>query len=153
MTALGVITLFLTGFMLVYYAYMANHTDHDVSFFLSVGVLSIVLNLSTNAGAFFGIAWVYLIIAVAFLGIGFAVSASETIGFYTSIGPWFKAKFTDTKLIGWQILSLIVFPAGIVLYFVWYKSKPELARACGKSCLWGILLWALLLWMILGLAL
>ena len=36
MVALGVITLFLTGYVLVYYAYLANHSDRDVSFFMSV---------------------------------------------------------------------------------------------------------------------
>ncbi len=153
MAALGVITLFLTGFVLVYYAYMANHTEHDVSFFLSVGLISMVMNLCTNAGGVFGLAWLYLAIALVFAGVGFAVSVPETVGFYTSIGPWFKKTFTNSKLIGWQILSLVIFPAGIALYFVWFKTKPELAKACGKCGIWGLLLWGVLLWMILGLAL
>lgn len=153
MAALGVITLFLTGFVLVYYGYMAKHSDHDVSFFLSVGMISMVMNLCTNAAGNFLIAWLYFVLAIAFAALGFAVSVPETVGFYTSIGPWFKKTFTNTKLIGWQILSMAIFPAGIALYFVWYKTKTELAKTCGVCALWGLLLWALLLWMILGLAL
>ena len=153
MVALGVITLFLTGFVLVYYAYIANHTEHDVSFFLSVGIISMVMNLCTNAGGAFGLAWLYLVIAVAFIGVGFAVSVPETVGFYASIGPWFKKTFTNTKLIGWQILSAAVFPTGIALYFAWHKSKPELAKKCGQCGAWGLVLWGVLLWMNLGLVL
>lgn len=153
MAALGVITLFLTGFVLVYYGYMAKHSDHDVSFFLSVGLISMVMNLCTNAAGNFVIAWLYFVLAIVFVGLGFAVSVPETVGFYKSIGPWFKTTFTNTRLIGWQILSLIIFPAGIALYFTWYKTKSELAKICGACALWGLLLWALLLWMILGLVL
>lgn len=153
MEALGVITLFMTGFMLIYYGYMAQHSEHDVSFFLSVGMISMVMNLCTNAGKLFGIAWLYFIIAIVFVALGFAVSVPETIGFYTSIGPWFKKTFTNTKLIGWQILSTAIFPAGIALYFVYYKTQPEFAKKCGRCGIWGLLLWVLLIWMILGLAL
>lgn len=153
MVALGVITLFMTGFMLIFYAYMAKNSDHDVSFFLSVGLISMVMNLCTNAGGNFGIAWLYFIIAILFVALGFAVSVSETIGFYTSIGPWFKRTFTNTKLIGWQVLSMAIFPAGIALYFTRYKTQPEPAKTCGRCALWGIVIWAVLLWMILGLAL
>ena len=87
------------------------------------------------------------------LALGFAVSVKETVGFYTSIGPWFKETFTDTALIGWKILSFLCCPAGIVLYFVWYRTKPEMAKICGKCGIWGVLLWILLIWAILGLAL
>lgn len=153
MVALGIITLFLTGFAIIYYSYLSNHSERDVSFFLSVSLIAMLMNLCTNAGGVFGLSYVYLVIAVVFIGVGFAVDTTETIGFYTSIGPWFKTTFTNTAHIGWQVLSLIVFPAGIALYFVWYQTKPELARLCGRSALFGILLWILLLWTILGLAL
>ncbi len=153
MVALGVITLFLTGFMLIFYAYLANHSEHDVSFFMSVGLISMVMNLCTNAGGIFGLAWLYLIIAVLFLGLGFAVDAEYSVAFYRSMGPWFKNTFTNTKLIGWQILSMVVFPVGIALHFVWYGKKDDMAAVCGKCGAWGLLLWGVLLWMILGLAL
>lgn len=154
MLALGIITLFLTAFMLTFYAHLANHTDHDVSFFMSVGLISVIMNLCTNAGGVLVLSWVYLVIDVLFLALGFAVSVEGSVAFYTSIGPWFKTTFTNAKLIGWQVLSLIVFPAGIALYFIWAKTeKRELALACGKSAAWGILIWAVLLWMILGVAL
>ena len=39
MAALSVITLVLLVFMLIFYAYLANTSDHDVSFFLSVGLI------------------------------------------------------------------------------------------------------------------
>lgn len=153
MVALGVITLVLLVFSLIYYSYLANNSDRDVSFFVSVSLILLVMNLATNASEFFGIAFLYLIVSVLFIGLGFAVDKDESIAFYKSIGPWFKDTFTNTGLIGWEALSMIVFPAGITLYFVWYKNKPALARRCGGCSLWGILIWALLLWAILGLAL
>ena len=150
MLALGIITLFLTGFMLIFYAYLSRHTDHDVSFFMSVGIISMFMNLCTNIGGPYGLSVVYLIIAVAFLALGFAVSVQDTLGFYKSIGPWFRTTFTDKQQIGWKILSMAVFPAGIALYFTWYEQKNELAKTCGKCALWGLLLLGLLLWAILG---
>lgn len=153
MAALGVITLVLTSFTFVYYAYLANHSERDVSFFMGVSLISLVLNLCTNASHFFGIAFLYLAIAVIFLGVGFAVDTDESVGFYTSIGPWCVKTFTNTAFIGWQVLSFVLFPAGIALYFVWNKSKPELAKACGRAGMFGLVLCGLLLWAILGLAL
>ena len=153
MAVLAFFTLVLTCFMLVFYGYLDRHTERDVSFFLSVGIISLVMNLFTNAGGVFGLAWLYLIVAVAFLALGFAVSVPASVGFYTSIGPWCKTTFTDKANIGWRILSLVCFPAGIVLFFVWYESKPELAKKCGQCGIWGLLIWAILLWAILGLVL
>ena len=153
MIALGVITLFLTGFALVFYAYLANNSERDVSFFLSVGLISMVMNLCTNAGGIFGLAWMYLGIAVLFIGLGFAVDTECAVAFYQSIGPWFKNTFTNTKLIGWQILSTVLFPVGIALHFVWYGKKTDVATVCGRCGAWGLLLWGILLWMILGLVL
>jgi hypothetical protein len=153
MEALGIVTLLLTGFVIVYYAYMASHTDRDVSFFLSVSILSMFMNLCTNTAGFFAIAWLYLGIGVLFIGLGFAVGARETTAFYASIGPRLKSTFTDVKRIGWQTLSLVVFPAGIALYFVHYKKDFAHAKVCGRCALWGLLLWGLLLWTVLGLVL
>lgn len=153
MVALGVITLLLTAYMMVYYAYISRHTDRDVSFFLSVGIISMIMNLCTNASGNFVLAWLYFIIAIAFIGLGFAVSTSGSIAFYTSIGPWFKAQFSDMKTCGYNALSSIIFPAGIVLYFVNYKKDHAFACRCGKAALWGLLVWGLLLWAILGLVL
>ncbi len=153
MAALGVITLFLTGFMLVYYGYLSRHTEKDVSLFMSVGLISMVMNLCTNSAGTFMIAILYLVVAVAFLGLGFLVSTDGSIAFYTSIGPWFKQTFTDTALIGWKILSFVLAPVGIVLFFVYYNSKPDFAKTCGACGIWGLLVWLLLLWMILGLVL
>jgi len=151
MAALGVITLVLTGFMLIFYAYLSRNTDRDVSFFMSVGVLSFFINLCSNAGGIFIMSYIYLVIAVAFLALGFAVDVHGTIGFYASIGPWFASTFTNTAKIGWQLLSFVLAPVGIVLFFVWYRSKRELAIECGKMGIWGILVWLILLWTILGL--
>lgn len=149
---LSIFTLVLTVFVLIFYAYLFRHTDHDVSFFLSVGLISLIMNLFTNLGGVFVLGFLYLGIGVIFLAVGFAVDAKATIGFYTSIGPWFKRTFTDTKLIGWKILSLL-FPVGGCLYFAWYKGKNELAQECGKCALWGLLYIALILWAVLGIAL
>ena len=153
MAALSVITLVLLVFMLIFYAYLANYPEHDVSFFLSVGLILIVMNLCTNASGTFGLSWLYLVVAVLFLGLGFAVDRHEATEFYKSIGPWFKATFSDAALLGWKALSLIVFPAGIACYFAMYKGKPALARTCGKCGIWGLILWAVILWATLGLAL
>ena len=153
MLALGIVTLFLTAFTIIYYAYLSNRSERDVSFFLSVSMLSMLLNLCTNAGGGSWLSVVYLVIAVAFLGVGFAVDLRETLTFYTSIGPWFKETFTNTERIGWQVLSMAVCPAGIALYFAWYKQKPALAKVCGRCGLFGVLLLGLLLWMILGIVL
>ena len=77
MAALSVITLVLLVFMLIFYAYLANYSEHDVSFFLSVGLILIVMNLCTNASGTFGLSWLYLVVAVLFLGLGFAVDRHE----------------------------------------------------------------------------
>lgn len=149
--AIGIVTLFLTGFMLVYYAYLFENTDHDVSFFLSVGVISIVMNLFTNMSASAAVlSIVYLIIAVVFLGVGFAISLDGSIAFYTSIGPWFKRTFTDAGTIGWKVLSFLLSPVGIVLFFVFYRSDRERALVCGKAGAWGLLIELLLVWAIFG---
>ena len=153
MVALAVITLFLTGFAFVYYSYVSNRSERDVSFFMSVLIISMIMNLATNGGGIYGFAFVYLIIDVLFIGLGFAVDLENTLGFYKSIGPWFKNTFTDTKSIGFEILSFIVFPAGIVLYAVDYGKQPVLAKKCGRCAAFGFIFLALLLWMILGLAL
>ncbi len=150
---LGVISLFLTAFVAIYYAYLHRHTERDVSFFFAVEFISIIMNFATNAGGVYGLSWLYFIIDVAFIALGWAVSVEASIGFYKSIVPWFKQVFSNTSLIGWQILSLIVFPCGIALHFAWYRTKSELALECGKMAMWGILCWGFLLWMILGLAL
>ncbi len=153
MAALSVITLVLLVFMLIFYAYLANNSDHDVSFFLSVGLILLIMNLCTNASGSYGLSWLYLVVSLLFLGLGFAVDARNSTAFYKSIGPWFKTTFTDTAVLGWKALSMVVYPAGMVCYFVLYREKPELARTCGKCALWGLLLWAVILWAILGLAL
>ncbi len=153
MIALGIITLVLTAYMLVYYTYLSRHTDRDVSFFVSVGLISMIMNLCTNAAGNFALAWLYFGIAILFVALGFAVSKSGSIQFYTSIGPWFKTQFSDMKTCGFNVLSSVIFPAGIALYFANYKKNRELALSCGKASLWGILLWAVILWAILGLVL
>ncbi len=156
MLVVGIITLFLTTFMMAFYGYINRHSDeHDVSFFLSVGLISMVMNLCTNAagGDALYLSWAYLGVDVVFLALGFAVSVEQTLGFYKSIVPWCARTFGNTALIGWQCLSFFIFPAGIAFYFAWGKDKPELSLECGKMGLWGALLWILLLWTILGIAL
>lgn len=153
MAALGVITLILLVYSLIFYAYLANHSEHDVSFFMSVSLIMLVMNLCTNASGAFGLSWLYLVVALVFIGVGFAVDKDESIDFYKSVVPWFKTTFTDTALLGYRALSFIVFPAGMVFYFVKYNDNPALSRICGRCSLFGLLMWAVLLWMILGLAL
>ncbi len=151
MLALGIITLFLTGFMLIYYGYMAKNQERDVSFFLSVGIISMVMNLFTNSSATAVVLSVlYLIVALVFLGLGFAVNLETTLSFYKSIGPWFKKTFTDKETIGWNILSFCVAPAGIALYFVNHRKDRYFADRCGRLGMWGLLIWLLLIWMICG---
>lgn len=150
MQVLGIITLVLTAFMMIFYAYLANHTERDVSFFLSVGIISMVMNFCTNMGGVYQLSVLYLIIAVAFLALGFAVSVQDTIGFYTSIGPYFARVFTDSATVVWRVLSFVLAPVGIVLYFVFYNSDNERARVCGRAGLFGLLLWILILWAVMG---
>ena len=153
MVALGIVTLVLTAYMLVFYGYLSKHTDSDVSFFMSVGLISMIMNLCTNMTGMYGIAWLYFAIALAFIGLGFAVSTEGSVAFYTSIGPWFKTQFSDMKTCGFSVLSAVCFPAGLILYFVNYKKNRTFGNVCGKAALWGIVLWAFLLWAILGLVL
>ncbi len=154
MVAVGIITLILTIYVFIYYSYIHRHTEeHDVSFFLSVCIISLVMNLCTNAGGTYGLAWLYLGIDVLFIGLGFLVSTPLTLAFYKSIVPFWKNVFSNIGRFGYQVLSLLAFPAGIALYFVWYRDKTELALDCGRMALWGVGLWVLLLWTILGIAL
>ncbi len=150
--AIGIVTLFLTSFMIAYYGYLFKHTDHDVSFFLSVGIISVVMNLFTNMSASAAVlSIVYLIVAVVFLGVGFAISPDGSIAFYTSIGGWFANIFNDAEMIAYKLISFIFSPVGILLFFVFYRSKREIAVVCGKAGAWGLLIELLLVWMILGL--
>ena len=128
MIALGVITLLLTSFMTVYYAYLSRHTDRDVSFFMGIGISSIVMNLCTNTAGIFGLAWLYFAVALAFIGLGFAVSTSGSIAFYTSIGPWLKAQFSDMKSCAFNALSAAVF-------LPMRKSRPLGRSSLGASSL------------------
>ncbi len=149
---IGIVTLFLTSFMLAYYGYLFKHTDHDVSFFLSVGIISIVMNLFTNMSASAAVLSVlYLVVALVFLGVGFAIDAHGSIAFYSSIGGWFGKVFGDGENLVWTLLSFVLSPVGIVLFFVFYRSSRERALVCGKAGLWGLLIELLLVWMILGL--
>ena len=149
MVILGVITLILLIWSLIYYSYLANHSEHDVSFFMGVTLILLVMNLATNAAGTFGLAWVYLIVSVIFLGVGFAVDQHTSAAFYRSIGPWFKKTSTDPA-IGYRLLSLIIPIVGIVCYFALPDNKTALARTCGKSALWGIVWWLFLCWAIIG---
>lgn len=153
MLAVGVITLFLTAFVFVFYSYLANHSEHDVSFFLSVSIISMIMNLFTNMGGVYVLSFLYLGIDVLFIALGFAVSVEDSVAFYRSIVPWFKDTFTNGAVIGWQVLSAVLFPAGIALFFVNYRSNNVLAKACGKAAALGLVLVVWLLWMILGIAL
>lgn len=157
MMAVSIITVFVTIFMMVQYAYLANHTDHDVSFFLSVGLISLVMNLATNAAAFYAIAFLYLAIAVIFICLGFAVDAGGCVAFYSSIGPWFVNTFTATNAeitdLIFKVLSAVLFPVGIGLYFGFYNGKNELAKSCGRAAMFGLLCCLVLLWLILGIVL
>ncbi len=151
MVVLGVITLILLVYTLIYYAYLANHSEHDVSFFMSVTLIMLVMNLCTNAGGTYALSWLYLIIAVVFIGVGFAVDKEESIAFYQAIGPWFKNTFSDTATIGFKLLSFILFPVGMICYFTMQGSNVALARTCGRSALFGLLFWAVLAWALVGL--
>ena len=153
MVALGVITLILLVYALIYYAYLANHSDHDVSFFMSVSLILLIMNLSTNASGSFALSWFYLIVAVLFIGVGFAVDKHQSVRFYQSIGPWFKETFSNTKLLAVKLISFIVFPSGIIAYYMQYKTNKQSALVCGRCAAFGVLFWAVLLWAILGLAL
>ncbi len=153
MAALGIIALFVTGFVFVYYSYLSNHGEKDVSFFLSVCIISLFMNLCTNDGGVFGLSVLYLVVDAVFIGVGFLVDLGETLNFYNSIGPWFQRTFTNMKLIGWQVLSAVLFPVGIGLYFGNYKDQPELAKECGKASALGFVLCMMLLWTVLGMVL
>ncbi len=152
MEFLNVLSLLILGFMLVFYGFMARNTENNVSFFLCVGMACFIANLCTISGGAWLAAILFLIVGIAFLALGFAVNRHKTLAFYTSIGPWFKKTFTNTRMIGWQILSMAVPPAGGALYFVWYKNedKHDISLQCGKNALWGLLLWLMLIWLIVG---
>ncbi len=152
MEFLNVLSLLVLGFMLIFYGFMANRSENNVSFFLCVGLICFIANLCTISGGAWLAAILFLIIGLGFLGLGFVVNRHKATEFYTSIGPWFKKTFTNKSLIGWQALSMIVPPAGAVLYFVWYKNeaKHDVCLECGRNALWGILLWLCLIWLIVG---
>lgn len=149
--ALGIVSLVLTVFTVIYYSYLFRNTDHDVSFFISVGLISIVMNLFTNMSADAQVLSVlYLIIAAAFLGVGFAVSVDGSVSFYKSIGPWFANLFSDSAMLVWKLVSFLLSPVGIVLFFVFYNSDRERALVCGKAGAWGLLFELMLVWLIVG---
>ncbi|MBO5045412.1 MAG: hypothetical protein J6C93_00905 [Clostridia bacterium] len=150
MEALSVITLLVTVFTIGYFTYMFHATENNVAFFLCVEIFAFVANLLTISSGAFTISILYLVASVAFLGIGFAINKKKTIAFYTGIGGWFKRIFTNKETFGWQILSFLLPPAGIALYFVNYKANRSRAEICGKMGLWGVILWVSVICLILG---
>ena len=152
MVILGVITLILLIWSLIYYSYLANHSEHDVSFFMSVTLILLVMNLATNAAGTFGLAWVYLIVSVIFLGVGFAIDKHTSVAFYQSIGPWFKKTFTDSAFV-YHIFCFLFCPVALICYFTLQKTNVTLARSCGRSGLFGLLFGIVLVWAVFGLVL
>jgi len=150
MQVLNVFSLLLTVFTLITYSVISIKTEHSTAFFLCVEIIALIANLCTITGGAWMMAILYIIVSAAFLGLSFVVDKEESIAYYRGMGPWFKSTFAENKDIGFQILSFLLAPVGIVLYFVWYHTKPELSRKCGKMGAWGILLWLVLLWLILG---
>lgn len=147
---IGFLTLLLTGFMLVYYAYLFRNTDHDVSFFISVGIIATIMNLLTNASAgAMVLSVVYLIVSAAFIALGWAVDADGSKAFYCSIVPFFKEQLSGPLAL-WRVLSFVIPPVGIVSYFVFHKSDKDRALACGNCGLWGLIVWLILIWAIVG---
>ena len=147
---LSYVGLALTVVVMIYYCYIANHSDRDVSFFLSVLIISVVLNLVTLTIGTYGLGWLYIAVAVVFFGVGFALSPAEAVGSFADFGRWLKHQFSAFKIWGFNVLCFIVFPVGIILYFVKHDKDRAFACQCGKASLWGIICWAILIWAIVG---
>lgn len=45
---------------------------------------------------------------------------------------------------GWAVLGFLLFPVGLILFFIWRREHPKRAKSSGKGALFGLVLLLLL---------
>lgn len=80
-----------------------------------------------------------------------AVATPQAINLQESIIPSEKMQKSPVKnapveggTFGWAVLGFLLFPVGLILFFIWRREYPKCAKSSGKGALLGFLLLLLL---------
>ena len=80
-----------------------------------------------------------------------AVATPQAINLQESIIPTEKLQKSPVKnapveggTFGWAVLGFLLFPVGLILFFIWRREYPKRAKSSGKGALLGFLLLLLL---------
>ena len=80
-----------------------------------------------------------------------AVATPQAVNLQESIIPPEKLQKSPVKnapveggTFGWAVLGFLLFPIGLILFFIWRREYPKRAKSSGKGALLGFLLLLLL---------
>ena len=80
-----------------------------------------------------------------------AVATPQAINLQESIIPSEKMQKSPVKnapveggTFGWAVLGFLLFPVGLILFFIWRREYPKRAKASGKGAFLGFVLLILL---------
>lgn len=80
-----------------------------------------------------------------------AVATPQAINLQESIIPTEKLQKSPVKnapveggTFGWAVLGFLLFPVGLILFFIWRREHPKRAKSSGKGALLGLVLLLLL---------
>ena len=80
-----------------------------------------------------------------------AVATPQAINLQESIIPSEKMQKSPVKnapveggTFGWAVLGFLLFPVGLILFFIWRREHPKRAKSSGKGALLGLVLLLLL---------
>ena len=80
-----------------------------------------------------------------------AVATPQAVNLQESIIPPEKLQKSPVKnapveggTFGWAVLGFLLFPVGLILFFIWRREYPKRAKSSGKGALLGFLLLLLL---------
>ena len=80
-----------------------------------------------------------------------AVATPQAVNLQESIIPPEKLQKSPVKnapveggTFGWAVLGFLLFPIGLILFFIWIREYPKRAKSSGKGALLGFLLLLLL---------
>ena len=80
-----------------------------------------------------------------------AVATPQAINLQESIIPSEKMQKSPVKnapveggTFGWAVLGFLLFPIGLILFFIWRREYPKRAKSSGKGAFLGLVLLLLL---------
>jgi len=80
-----------------------------------------------------------------------AVATPQAVNLQESTIPTEKVQKSPVKnapveggTFGWAVLGFLLFPVGLILFFIWRREHPKRAKSSGKGALLGLVLLLLL---------